>query len=162
MTNIFIMQVRGPVDMFNSAFGHYADVWAAWAEGIINITVTLATAPFLGICGILLGKITSLVAIVVIWKPIYLYRDGFKLPLWQYWRNIIIYIMIFLGTCMLCIKINLLIPINEFGGFVEWASKAILSVSIFCCLYICLLFFLTKGSRTLINRIKELIIRKWN
>lgn len=162
MTNIFIMQVRGPVDMFNSAFGHYADVWAAWAEGIINITVTLATAPFLGICGILLGKITSLVAIVVIWKPIYLYRDGFKLPLWQYWRNIIIYIMIFLGTCMLCIKINLLIPINEFGGFVEWASKAILSVSIFCCLYICLLFFLTKGSRILINRIKELIIRKWN
>lgn len=162
MTNIFIMQVRGPVDMFNSAFGHYADVWAAWAEGIINITVTLATAPFLGICGILLGKITSLVAIVVIWKPIYLYRDGFKLPLWQYWRNIIIYIMIFLGTCMLCIKINLLIPINEFGGFVEWTSKAILSVSIFCCLYICLLFFLTKGSRTLINRIKELIIRKWN
>ena len=162
MTNIFIMQVRGPVDMFNSAFGHYADVWAAWAEGIINITVTLATAPFLGICGILLGKIVSLMAIVVIWKPIYLYRDGFKLPLWQYWRNIIIYIMIFLGTCMLCIKFNLLIPINEFGGFVEWTSKAILSVSIFCCLYICLLFFLTKGSRTLINRIKELIIRKWN
>lgn len=162
MANIFIMQVRGPVDMFNSAFGHYADVWAAWAEGIINIAVTLATAPFLGICGILLGKIVSLLAIVVIWKPIYLYRDGFKLPLWQYWRNIIIYIMIFGGTCMLCIEINLLIPINEFGGFAAWVSKGILSVSIFCCLYVSFLFFLTKGSRTLINRIKELIIRKWN
>ena len=153
MANIFIMQVRGPVDMFNSAFGHYADVWAAWAEGIINIAVTLATAPFLGICGILLGKIVSLLAIVVIWKPIYLYRDGFKLPLWQYWRNLLPYYICFAASFAVGLLINNYLPLDAYANFAIWIAKAVVCCIAFGVIYFAILILFSKGARDFKNRL---------
>ena len=153
MANIFIMQVRGPVDMFNSAFGHYADVWAAWAEGIINIAVTLATAPFLGICGILLGKIVSLLAIVVIWKPIYLYRDGFKLPLWQYWRNLLPNYLCFAASFAFGLLINKYLPLDAYANFAIWVAKAVIETLLFGIVYLIIVFCVTKGVRNIYIRI---------
>ena len=153
MANIFIMQVRGPVDMFNSAFGHYADVWAAWAEGIINIAVTLATAPFLGICGILLGKIVSLLAIVVIWKPIYLYRDGFKLTLWQYWRNLLPYYLCFAASFAFGLLINKYLPLDAYANFAIWISKAVICCIAFGVIYFAILILFSKGARDFKNRL---------
>lgn len=153
MVNIFIMQVRSPVDMFNAAFGHYADVWSAWTEGIINLTVTLATAPFLGICGILLGKIVSLMAIVVIWKPIYLYRDGFKLPLWQYWRNLLPYYICFAASFAVGLLINKYLPLDAYANFAIWVAKAVIETLLFGIVYLIILFCVTKGVRNIYIRI---------
>ena len=159
MVNIFIMQVRSPVDMFNAAFGHYADVWSAWTEGIINLTVTLAAAPFLGICGILLGKIVSLLAIVVIWKPIYLYRDGFKLPLWQYWRNLLPYYICFAASFAVGLLINKYLPLDAYANFAIWTAKAVICCIAFGITYMVILASMTKGSRNLYNRV-FLMIKK--
>ena len=60
LINIFIMETRKAVDMFNMAYGNYGDTWSAWVEGSINILVTIITAIHWGIIGILLGKIISL------------------------------------------------------------------------------------------------------
>ena len=49
LANAFIMLWRGAVDMFNFAFGNYGDTWAAWAEGTINITVTIAACSLWGL-----------------------------------------------------------------------------------------------------------------
>lgn len=156
MVNIFIMQVRSPVDMFNAAFGHYADVWSAWTEGIINLTVTLATAPFLGICGILLGKIVSLLAIVVIWKPIYLYRDGFKLPLWQYWRNLLPYYICFAASFAFGLLINKYLPLDAYANFAIWIAKAVIETLLFGIVYLIILFCVTKGVRNIYIRIRKM------
>lgn len=89
MVNLFIMQTRPIIDMFNHSYGLYGDVWAAWAEGIINIVVTILTALKWGIIGILLGKIISLFFIVVLWKPYYLFSQGFKESITTYWNGIV-------------------------------------------------------------------------
>lgn len=91
MINLYIMQTRSVVDMFNHSYGLYDDVWSAWAEGIINITVTILIATKYGIIGILLGKIVSLFIIVVLWKPYYLYSKGFKDSVLDYWKGTSIY-----------------------------------------------------------------------
>ena len=91
MITIFITQTRGAVDMFNGAHGLYSDTWAAWAEAILFLAVTLALAPKYGIVGILAGKIVSQLLIIVIWKPIFLFRKGFKEPISKYWKRISIY-----------------------------------------------------------------------
>ena len=49
MINLFIMQTRQFVDSFNHTHGLYGDVWAAWAEAIINIAVTISIAINCGI-----------------------------------------------------------------------------------------------------------------
>ncbi len=88
MINLYIMQTRPIVDMFNHSYGLYGDVWAAWAEGLINLVVTITIAIKWGIIGILLGKIVSLFIIITIWKPYYLFTKGFKTSISSYWRGI--------------------------------------------------------------------------
>lgn len=79
MIYVFIMITRGTVDMFNTAFGLYADTWAAWTEVILNVGITLSTAFYLGINGILLGKIISTSLIIALWKPYYLFPGDCEL-----------------------------------------------------------------------------------
>lgn len=92
LLNMYISMTRTVIDSFNHSYGLYADVWSAWTEGIINLTVTIIVASQMGLVGILLGKIASLVPIVVIWKPLYLFRDGFKEKFLNYWIHVGVYI----------------------------------------------------------------------
>ncbi len=161
MINILIMQTRGAVDMFNGAYGHYADTWAAWAEGLLNIGVTLATAPFFGIAGILLGKIVSLFLIVVLWKPHYLFRDGFKVKVSYYWYNIVFYY----GITIICIIVGTyffrIIPINENASFLLWTLKAIVTIIPFTVIYVGTLCFFTRGTQDFVARMLLLIKDKF-
>jgi O-antigen/teichoic acid export membrane protein len=159
--NCFIMQTRGVVDMFNHAYGHYADVWSAWAEGGINITITIIAGYFWGIAGILLGKIMSLFIIVVLWKPYYLFTCGFKKSIKLYWREVLKYLLVF--TCTFVIM-SLLIPhikIAPQSGFIQWGFFAIAIVSLFILFYALGLLALCQGARSalcripIVNRIKR-------
>jgi len=153
LVTVFITQTRGVVDIFNHAYGHYNDVWAAWAEGSINIGVTLIAANFIGIQGILLGKIVSLIPIIVIWKPYYLFTMGFKTRIQAYWSNSLRYYIVFFITFSMCIilKRNIsLIPASSFGALILYAIYTIIPFSI---IYFILLFFFAKGMKDFIHRI---------
>lgn len=151
--NTFIQQTRGAVDMFNGAYGHYNDTWAAWAEGIINIVITFSLAPFLGISGILLGKTISLTLIIVIWKPIYLYRKGFKEPALGYWKEIASYYVLLLLSGGIIIFILNYFPLTNqcltWGGWILQASYVSL-ISIF--FFASLLLLFKPSARSIITR----------
>lgn len=93
--NIFIMLSRGVVEMYISAHGLFSDVWAAWTELIVNLTVTLCLAPFFGIVGILLGKIISVFFIAMFWKPYFLFTKGLHKDVSSYWKGMLQYYTIF-------------------------------------------------------------------
>ena len=82
------MLTRPSVDLFINAYGLYDDIWAAYAEGITNLVITLLFGYFYGLIGILLGKIVSMLFLVVIWKPYYLYKCGFKESVGTYWLHV--------------------------------------------------------------------------
>ena len=88
LLNMYIMLTRPSIDLFINAYGLYDDVWAAYAEGITNIVITLVFGYFYGLIGILLGKIISMLFLVVIWKPYYLYKWGFKESVGIYWLHV--------------------------------------------------------------------------
>lgn len=157
MINILIMETRGAVDMFNGAYGHYADTWSAWAEGLINIGVTLATAPFLGIVGILLGKIVSLFFIVVLWKPYYLFRDGFQERVSIYWKNITRYYLIIFFSILAGTLLFNIIPIDESKSFFLWTVKAVVTIIPYTILYVIMLYFFTIGTKDFVLRTSTLI-----
>lgn len=153
MINLFIMQTRQFVDSFNHTHGLYGDVWAAWAEGIINIAVTISIAINWGIIGILMGKIISLIIIVVLWKPYYLFTQGIKEPVSTYWKGV--------GKYYLCFFISLSYMIGSIYLFRVKPSPDITSMILFgieivlptIILYAVLLYMLGKGFREIINRI---------
>lgn len=102
LLNMYIMLTRPAVDLFINAYGLYDDVWAAYAEGIINLTITLIVGYFYGLVGILLGKIISMLLLVVIWKPYFLYKRGFKESIGNYWLGVFKHYLIILASLALC------------------------------------------------------------
>lgn len=100
LLNMYIMLTGPAVALFINAFGLYDDTWSAYAEGLVNLTITIIVGWNYGLIGILLGKVFSLFLFAVVWRPIYLYRRGFKESIIPYWTGIITHITI-LFSCLL-------------------------------------------------------------
>lgn len=154
----WINLTRGVVDMFNGTHGLYGDTWSAWVEGTINLSISIIGGIYYGLPGLLVGKITSLLPIVVLWKPYYLFTRGLKIPYLTYWKGISIYISV-VTIPMVILLYTLSIfrqkwEINDSG----WGNL-MLSASLFCTLYALivgsLLLLLTEGGRALFQRQKE-------
>lgn len=158
--NMYIMLTRPSVDLFINAYGLYDDIWAAYTEGLINITITLVVGYFYGLIGILLGKTISMILLVVLWKPYYLYHRGFNKKVALYWRNIMIHISIL----VVCLLINALIKKSldwtitpTLIGIIKYASCIMLPIMM---LYSFAVYFLCPGAKDLVQRIPLKIIKK--
>lgn len=151
---IYISNSRGVVDAFNHAHGLYADVWSAWVELILNVSVTIVAGIYYGIIGILLGKLVSLGFIVIWWKPYYLFSSGFKSSNAFYWNGAIRYYLIFAISFLLGYYINQYIPVNPYCSFYSWLLYCSLSILSYLIINITLLLCFAKGSKDCIKRIK--------
>ncbi len=150
---IYITNSRNSVDSFNYAHGLYADVWSAWTELIINVSITIIGGLKWGIIGILLGKITSLLVIVVFWKPYYLFSAGFKESVRIYWRGVARNYAISFGTFSLATYLMLFIPINPYKNLGSWGLYALIGMVLFLIINLTCTLLFALGAKDSINRI---------
>ena len=153
---IYITNSRNSVDSFNYAHGLYGDVWAAWAELIINVSVTIVCGLKWGIIGILLGKIVSLLLIVVLWKPYYLFTSGLKAPVSIYWRGVLrnyAISAVAIGAAIYTIRF---IPLNPYHSIWEWLLYCATGMVVFLCYQLTLTMLFAKGAKDSIHRMKTL------
>jgi O-antigen/teichoic acid export membrane protein len=153
---IYITNSRNAVDSFNYAHGLYADVWSAWAELMINVSITIICGLKWGIIGILLGKIVSLLAIVVLWKPYYLFTSGFKESVSIYWMGILRNYTISFFALFSATYILKLIPINPYHTIWSWIGYAAIGMFIFLAIDLTLTLLFAKGAKDSLNRIKRI------
>ena len=153
---VYITNSRKSVDNFNYAHGLYADVWSAWAELIINVSITIIAGLKWGIIGILLGKIVSLLAIVLLWKPYYLFTSGFKEPVSIYWKGVIRNYGISFASFALAIYAIKYIPIDPYQSLGEWALYATIGMTIFLTIDISATLLFAKGAKDSLSRIKNI------
>lgn len=153
LINLFIMLTRGTVDMFNGAYGNYGDIWAAWTEGIINLTVTVFFAIIWGVSGILLGKIASMIPIIIFWKPYYLFKSGFIEPYRLYWNGTIRYHIIFIIIFFIIHVYSVYLPIDPYKDWLNWVCYAFSLVCLFSVTYIVGLLLFSKGAKSFLSRI---------
>lgn len=83
---------RGVLDQFCYACGLFADIWAPYAESIIMLLFAVVCGHYQGLPGVLYGPIMSIIIIIYIWKPYYLFTRGFKISVFQYWKLFITHI----------------------------------------------------------------------
>ena len=152
LVNAFIMLSRGAVDTFNVAFGNYHDTWSAWVEGGINISVTIFSCIHWGLAGVLIGKIASLVPIIVIWKPLFLYRTSFKRSIWHYWKNVTLMLLCFAIAFAVSSAVARILPIDPYQGFLPWTAYCLISTSLFSAIYVATLYISTEGARSMVRR----------
>ncbi len=153
MIYIYISNSRNSVDSFNYAYGLYADTWSAWAELIINVSATIICGLQWGIIGILLGKIVSLFAIVVIWKPYYLFSAGFKEPISNYWKHVLKNYTVSAFSISVSLIAIRYIPLNPYNSIFEWVGYAIAVMVIFLAIELTTNILFVKGARDIIQRI---------
>lgn len=153
LVNQFIFISRGAVDNFNFAYGHYGDIWAAWTEGIINVTATILFGWLWGMPGILLGKTVSLIPIIVIWKPLYLFRDGFHESYLRYWSNTLRYYLAFGASAALIWLLLRIVSFNPYEAFSDWIIYSSICGISFATLYFGLITWWCPGGRNLIHRL---------
>lgn len=157
---IYITNSRNSIDSFNYAHGLYADVWSAWAELIINISITIICGLKWGIIGILLGKIASLITIVVLWKPYYLFTSGFKESVSLYWKGVIRSYGISISAFAMATYTLRYIPVNPYQSIWEWALYAAIGMAIFLTIDLCATLLFAKGAKDSLYRIKNIRRRR--
>ena len=155
LLNLFIMQIRVPVDNFKQAYGLYSDTWAPIAQSLINLFFSIFLGIKYGILGIMLGTLISLSLIVLIWRPYFLFKEGFKTKLVYYWIDFFKLTLSFIGSFIVTsffIKYILYSKINNYG---QWIINAIIVFTVFTLIYSIFLFSISKGFRDFIHRLKK-------
>lgn len=156
----FFTLTRGTVDVFKDGFGLFADTWAPAAEAAITIVCSLALAPWIGIPGLLIGKLCSFVLIIFLWKPFYVFRNGFHDPVLHYWKEYLKYLIVLAFCFTIAHFIVVSIPLNPTSGILSWVFAATLNCLIFTVIYLIALYATTGGTRDLANRIHHKISNK--
>jgi O-antigen/teichoic acid export membrane protein len=151
LVNLFIMQTRGIVDIYNRSLGRFADTWSAWVEVAINLTVTLLTAVKWGITGILLGKIISTGIIISIWKPYYLFK-GLNISVKTYWKEVFKYYGLLLISFILISLCIPFVPFSQPEGIFQLLIFSACIVCFFSIVYFALLYIAAAGLKNFMCR----------
>lgn len=152
LANIFILLSRGVVQMYIHAYGLYSDVWASWTELITNLLITLIGGYFLGISGILLGKIISTTGIALVWKPFYLFKYGIKKEYGLYWKGMMPYYTTLSGFILFIIPIKYYIVDVYVDNFLVLITGVLIIMIPIVCFYILLLYKFTSGMKYFLVR----------
>ena len=75
---LFLQEIRITLDAFKGAYGIYNDVWAAIAEIILCVLGAFILGYLYKLQGILFAYLMSGVLMKLIWKPYYLFKEGFR------------------------------------------------------------------------------------
>lgn len=155
---MLLMMLRGTTDQFIFGYGLFYDVWAPLVESAIFIIASVTLGSYWGLSGILCGPILSLVLIVYIWKPYFLYSKGFKMPFYNYW------ILFFKHLLIIPVAYWGIFEIMEFihpykllaSGWYQWIEGAGIFTMLFSVLLLTLYCLVSTGMRMFIFRIIKL------
>lgn len=153
----FIGRIRGTVDEFAFGYGLFWDVWAPIIGSAILLAVSISAGIFWGLNGVLLGPISNLVIIILLWKPYFLFHWGIKTNFLKYWteffKNLSCIALAFIASYYF----SKIFDWTKVNNFISWIITAI-PVFLFYLIVSYLVFLLfTNGMKLLNHRIKEFV-----
>jgi hypothetical protein len=103
-----------------------------------------------------MGKLASLIPIVGLWKPYYLFTSGFKESVSVYWNGAIRNYAISAFAFAAGYYTLRFIPLNPYKSIWEWLSYAAVGMVIFLTYDLTATFLFAKGAKDSLSRIKKL------
>lgn len=150
--NLFLRLQNAAVYSYIGASGLFSDVWTAWVELVLNLSLILLLAPTYGIIGILIAKVFGYFFISVFWKPYFLFTQGFHKTVWIFWRGMVPYYTIFTIFVIISLwtKYSIIDPyVTSLLSLAYYAIPLIILIMFF---YFILLFKFTIGMKTFMAR----------
>lgn len=156
--SFFITQIRAPVDHYIYAYGLFHDTWAPITEAILNLVLSIILGQIYGLDGILMATLISLFLIIFIWKPYFLYSNGFKSNVWSYYlKNIPLLASFLISFYIISLLYGYLKIEAEAVNIKDWILNGLIISLLVTVVYFPILFLLNKESRNLLERIKNYI-----
>lgn len=154
-TTAFVMQSRSTQDTFIAAKGLFHDIWAPLVEASINVGFGILFGHFWGLPGVLLGTLISYIAIIMIWKVFFLFRDGFEISAWVYWKGYAKFLLV--ALCYIPLGTYLLrmsdLDYSSWGRFI---LNATLSSMLFSIILLGIYLLMSDGARRMALRFVEI------
>ena len=146
------LSLANSFESFLSAYGLFQDVFSPVVEGALHLSFSILLGYYWGLPGILAGRVAGLLFLIC-WKPYFLYRYGFKMSVGIYWKNVLLYLCMFVFSWALTdgILLSLALPKPE-EGYLEWSLYALVSSLLFLSILTILFYNFSKGIRTLLGR----------
>ena len=153
VANVLISYTRGGVMQFLYGYGLFKDVWAPIAEVVLNLGTACLAGYYWGLPGVLLGGIVSQLLIVNIWKPYFLFHEGFKESVWLYWIGLF-RILLLVGAPMFLVysltgRIESFVSPTTWMGWISYSSIIFVSYAIITFI---LMFIFANGFKTFVLR----------
>lgn len=151
---LFIMYInlmRSVVDNFIFGYGLFRDIWAPIVESVLNISLSILFGYLWGITGILLGVLASLLLIVFLWKPYFLFKYGMGQKCSIYIKMYLIHIIAFLISAILSNHILSYVHISP-SGYFEWILLACVTLGVFSIMQFSILYLSTEGMKSFVAR----------
>lgn len=152
--------IRNTVDTFISSYGLFWDIWAPIAEAVLNIGCSIALGYCFGLPGILSGVVISQVLVVMTWKPILLYRYGFKEPVKSYFIMLFKQLMLMAAAALIVFFISTHTGIDATSGYLSFFGQAVIVGLSSLIVMGVFLYASEQGMRTLTERMYKVICRK--
>lgn len=159
VATLFISISRSIVDSYIGAYGLYQDIGAPAVEATLNIGCSILLGYYFGINGILCGMLISLIVIVILWKPYFLFTRAMKGHLFDYIKIYAIHIIAIITAAWSAKFILDLFLEDYFSGWWIFIAKASAGMVLYGLLLLIILIALKCGIIDFGHRIKSLIAK---
>lgn len=155
--SLYIILSRTTIDSYIFATGLFQDIWAPIAEATLNIGLSILLGSLYGINGVLGGALASLVIIIYIWKPYFLFKKGLHLSIKPYIKMNIVHLIGFIITLFATKYTYDLFKFPTPIGYIEWGIQAATYFFVFGLILFVYSFLFSSGMRDFTQRILFLI-----
>lgn len=152
---LYVSISRYSIDSFINGFGLFNDILAPIIESILNIGLSILLGYHWGLNGILSGVLISQILVIKIWKPYFLFKNGFKGYMFRYLKLIIKHILCFTIAFIIFSQINKNIPHLTGDGVTEFVTNLAISLVLFGSILIGLQILLNTQIKEFFKRLSQ-------
>lgn len=153
LVSVFIGISRTAVESFKESFKLFGDIWAPIIETVVNLGGALLLGYFWGLNGILLGANLSLVLVVLLWKPYYVFKKGFNWGVMEYFKEYLLQLTILIAAWFISKEIMSHIPFDEHKGYGMVFLSTTIGAMVYAIISFCPLYYFTDGMKSFFNRL---------
>lgn len=150
----FMGTARVTTGQFLFGYGLFSDVWAPLIEAVIFLVVSIVCGIYWGLVGVLCGPLASMLLIIYIWKPFFLFSKGFQMPYILYWRMFLLHVFpIVVAYLIACKLVDLMVGVSGMGmSWMNWIIGSLIFIVIMGLLSIIFLYCVSFGFRSFVRR----------
>lgn len=148
--NLFIQIIREMMGVFKNNYGFFDDLYVPIAESLINLILSLILVYIMGLNGVILGTLISNMIIIVIIKPILIFKRCFNKNKKEYFEYIIKKISLFTISFIINLKfLKLIVDLEQIDTWQTFVKFSFINV-FFVTILTILIFLLDYDFRNLV------------